>query len=160
MYINKLVVILTALILVFLILFIICSKQKQLRFSRYNSIFRNDFHSELTHIENNTSFATQFNDLGSIWSDLNLYLALLPYLAHTSFWLWSRAHSFDRVLSSGYLWYGGVSNTGLYFSGEREELSNTLPVNTSSWAGAMYCCYIVMTLYRCFVSAISGAYVS
>ena len=160
MYINKLVVILTAQILVFLILFIICSKQKELRFSRYNSIFRNDFKSELTHIENNTSFATQFNDPGFIWSDLNLYLALLPYLAYTSFWRWSRAYSFDRVFSPGYLWYGGVSNTALHFFGEREEFSKTLPVNRSSWAGAMYCCYIVMKLYRCSVSAISGAYIS
>ena len=129
MCINKLVVILTALILVFLILFIICSKQKQLRFSRYNSIFRNDFQSELTHIENNTSFATQFNDPSFIWSDLNLYLALLPYLAYTSFWRWSRAHSFDRLFSSGYLWYGGGGGGFQYcvafFWGERRVIKNT-----------------------------------
>ena len=45
---------------------------------------------------------------------------------------------------------------GLLSLGEGEEFLKMLSVNTSSWAGAYFCCYFVMILYQPCISAIPG----
>ena len=100
---------------------------QKLRFSRYNSIFGNDSLSELTHIKNYTFFARQFNNLGSIWSDLHQCPALMPHLLNSSFFLTMvkstqlRSATVSRI---SLIWQG-FQYWVAFFGGERRVLKYT-----------------------------------